>query len=98
MDIIFANKQFYKIETDEVTSLNLPLNIIKALRRKLVILRSAPDEQTLRNWKSLHYEKLKGDRKDQKSIRLNDQWRIVFTLNNDTNPPSITIIDIEDYH
>ena len=98
MNIIFSNKQFNKIETEEVTDLNLPFNIIKTLRKKLVILRAAPDELTLRNWKSLHYEKLKGDKKDQKSIRLNDQWRIVFTLNNDTSPPTITVIDIEDYH
>jgi len=32
----------------------------------------------LRNWQSLRLEKLKGDRKDQHSIRINDQYRICF--------------------
>ena len=98
MNVTFIDKQYNKIETEEANDLKLPLNVIKTIRKKLVILKAAPDERTLRNWKSLHYEKLKGDKKDQKSIKLNDQWRMIFTLNNDTNPPTITVIDIEDYH
>lgn len=98
MNVIFVDKQFNKIETEEAPDLKLPLTVIKTIRKKLVILKAAPDERTLRNWKSLHYEKLKGDKKDQKSIKLNDQWRMIFTLNNDTNPPTITVIDIKDYH
>lgn len=98
MIITFINKQFNKIETEEAASLKLPVNVIKTLRNKLAILRAAPDEQTLRNWKSLHYEKLKGDRKDQRSIKINDQWRMVFTIDNNTNPSTIMVIDIEDYH
>jgi proteic killer suppression protein len=63
-----------------------------------VILEAAPDERTLRNWKSLRYKKLEGDRKGQRSIRINDQWRIVFTLDESVQPPTIAILAIEDYH
>ena len=49
-------------------------------------------------WKSLHYEKLSGDRSGQKSIRLNKQWRLVFTLDSERQPPKITVLAIEDYH
>lgn len=63
-----------------------------------MVLRAAPDERTLRNWKSLHYEKLEGDRTGQRSIRLNKQWRLVFTLDSGLRPPKITVLSIEDYH
>lgn len=98
MIIIFLNKELNKIETADAPKLKYPLNIIKATRKKLTLLRAAPDERTLRNWKSLHYEKLKGERTNQRSIKINNQWRLVFTLNNDTAPPTISIIGIEDYH
>ena len=39
-------------------------------------------------------EKLKGDMKDYYSIRINDQWRIVFKWNNG-NAENVKIID---YH
>lgn len=39
-------------------------------------------------------EGLKGDRKGQHSIRINDQWRICFTWT-DTGPEDVEIVD---YH
>ncbi|MBI3434917.1 MAG: type II toxin-antitoxin system RelE/ParE family toxin, partial [Proteobacteria bacterium] len=51
-----------------------------------------------RNWKSLHYEKLKGGRDGQRSVRLNDQFRMVFELDERTDPQTVTILSIEDYH
>ena len=49
------------IETDRAAETKLPmLSVINSFRDKMVVLRAAPDERTLRNWKSLHYEKLKG--------------------------------------
>ena len=98
MIVLFRDEQLALIETDQAGKLKLPTVVIKAARRKLEVIRAATDERTLRNWKSLHYEKLKGDRKGQKSIRINEQWRLVFDLNTDTNPPTLTVLGIEDYH
>lgn len=98
MDIVFGDADLAKIETEEAARLRLPFAVIKSARRKLVLLRAAPDERALRNWKSLHYEKLKGDREGQRSIRLNDQFRMVFTLDEVATPPTVTINSIEDYH
>ena len=72
--------------------------VIKSARRKLAVLRAAVDDRSLRNWKSLHYEKLKGERGGQRSIRLNDQYRMVFELDEETEPQTVTILKIEDYH
>lgn len=98
MIVTFRKKEHSKIETGEALQLKLPLSVIKATRKKLTLLKAAPDERTLRNWKSFHYEKLKGNKKGLKSIKINEQWRMVFTIDNNTNPPTISVIDIEDYH
>ena len=98
MDVVFADPVLGLIETDEAGMTKLPVSLIKSARRKLTVLRAAPDDRALRNWKSLHYEKLKGDRDGLRSIRLNDQYRIVFVLDEGTKPPTVTIVTIEDYH
>jgi proteic killer suppression protein len=98
MLVVFADPSLARIETEEAAKTKLPVAVIRSVRRKLTVLRAAPDERTLRNWKSLHYEKLKGDLAGLRSIRLNDQFRMVFTLNEEANPPTVTITAIEDYH
>src|ERR1700680_2112992 len=98
MEIVFADATLALIETEDAGKTKLPVPVIKSVRRKLTVLRAAPDDRSLRNWKSLHYEKLKGDRDGQRSVRVNDKYRIVFVLDESTRPPTITIIAIEDYH
>lgn len=98
MKIVFADPDMALIETDQAHTTRLPVAVIRSARRKLHLLRSATDDRSLRNWKSLHYEKLKGDRDGQRSIRLNDQYRIIFQLDEATEPRTITVLAIEDYH
>jgi toxin HigB-1 len=98
MEVNFADPILALIETEDAAQTRLPVPIIKSARRKLTLLRAAPDERSLRNWKSLHYEKLKGDRQGQRSIRLNDQYRMVFVLEERPNTLTITVVCIEDYH
>lgn len=98
MKVEFADDTLSLIETDRAGETGLPVGVIKSARRKLTVLRAAPDDRSLRNWKSLHYEKLKGRRDGQRSIRLNDQYRMVFELEEKTQPPMITVLAIEDYH
>lgn len=98
MRIVFARDELALIETDEAGQTRLPVAVIKSARRKLTVIRAATDDRSLRNWKSLRYEKLQGNREGQRSIRLNDQYRMVFDLNAETDPPTVTILSIEDYH
>jgi proteic killer suppression protein len=98
MDIEFADKTLALIETNKAGATRLPVAVIRSVRRKLIALRAAPDERALRNWKSLHYEKLKGNPDGKRSIRVNDQYRIVFILDNEAEPQKVTILSIEDYH
>lgn len=98
MEIEYADPSLALIETGNAGATRLPVSVIRSARRKLTILRAAPDDRTLRNWKSLHYEKLKGDREGQRSIRVNSKYRIIFELDSDTEPQKARILAIEDYH
>jgi toxin HigB-1 len=98
MEVLFADAALALVETEEAGKTGLPVGVIKSARRKLTVLRAATDDRCLRNWKSLHYEKLKGDREGMRSIRLNDQFRMVFTLDERSTPQRITVTAIEDYH
>jgi proteic killer suppression protein len=97
MDIEFRENRLLLIETDRAAETKLPISVINSFRDKMVVLRAAPDERTLRNWKSLHYEKLKGQ-EGERSIRLNKQWRVVFLIETECKPNRLTILRVEDYH
>lgn len=98
MDIEFRDRRLALIRTDRAAETRLPISVIKSCREKLIVIAAAPDVRTLRNWKSLHFERLKGDRAEQCSIRLNDQWRLVFELDENRSPPAVIVIAVDDYH
>lgn len=56
----------------------LPNQIQEIARRKLRMLNNSVDLKDLRVPPSNRLEKLQGEKKDFYSIRINDQWRIVF--------------------
>ncbi|GAB6146124.1 type II toxin-antitoxin system RelE/ParE family toxin [Desulfocicer niacini] len=63
-------------------------------RRKLIFLDSASTLSDLRVPPPNRLKKLKGDRKDQYSIRINNQWRVCFYfIDGET-----TEVEIVDYH
>lgn len=57
-------------------------NIEQVARRKLLQLHAAPALESLRVPPGNQLEALKGDRKGQHSIRVNDQWRLCFEWRN----------------
>ncbi len=63
-------------------------------RRKLEMLEAAVILEDLRSPPGNRLEALKGNRKGQHSIRINQQWRICFTWEKD-GPHTIEIVD---YH
>ena len=63
-------------------------------RRKLKIIDAAPSIETLRVPPGNRLEPLKGGRKGQWSIRINDQWRICFRWKDGT----ALDVEIVDYH
>jgi len=69
-------------------------NIERVARRKLLQLHAASELATLRVSPGNQLEALKGDRKGQHSIRVNDQWRVCFRWDAD----GAHDVEIVDYH
>ena len=68
--------------------------IQKQAVRKLDMLHTARDLRDLQAPPANRLEALKGNRRGQHSIRINDQWRICFIWTNE----GATEIEIVDYH
>ncbi len=91
-------KTFRDKETERIfnrlLSRKLPQNIQHLARRKLVILDAATELNALRVPPGNRLEALKGDRRGQHSIRINDQWRICFKW----KASDAYDVEIEDYN
>jgi proteic killer suppression protein len=98
MKVEFADDDLARICTDQAHKLGLPVAVIRMARNRLIQLEAAHDERDLRNLKGLNYKKGKGVREGTHSIRINDQYRIVFTLSEEDRPPRIVVIKIGDTH
>ena len=72
----------------------LPENIQSVARRKLRMLNNAASLTDLRIPPANRLEPLKGNRKGQHSIRINDQWRICFRWSGSDAHD----VEIVDYH
>lgn len=68
--------------------------IIKVYQRRIEQLMAVPRPETLYQFNSLHFEALSGDKNGLYSIRVNDKYRIEFSLNVENDNPSLTICNI----
>ena len=68
-------------------------DVVKRYQQRIKILVDAPRIETLYQIKSLNYEVLSGDKTGISSIRVNDKYRIEFTVNTDKEP-LVTICNV----
>jgi len=71
-----------------------PLELHRVARRKLLYLHDAAELRDLKVPPGNRLEALHGDRKGSHSIRINDQWRIVFRWHRG----QVLDVEIVDYH
>ena len=72
-------------------------NLIQQYKNRIVLLESIESVRDLYTFKSLHFEKLKGKRSGQSSIRLNDQYRLIIEQIND-EVVKILIVEISKHY
>lgn len=91
-------RTFKDRETEKVFkgrfSKKLSQNIQHIAERKLILLHQSTNLNDLRVPPSNRLEALKGNRRGQHSIRINDQWRICFVWEED----GVYAVEIVDYH
>ena len=98
MKVDFADQRLDRLETDAGFDAGYPAAVVSAFRRRMQQIRSAPDERVFYALKSLHFEKLKGARSGERSMRLNEQWRLIVELTSTGEEKAIVVLRIEDYH
>lgn len=70
-----------------------PPDLLERAANKLAILDAAVTLDDLRSPPANRLEALKGNRKGQHSIRINDKWRVCFVWNDGAED-----VEIVDYH
>ncbi|MCL1930954.1 MAG: type II toxin-antitoxin system RelE/ParE family toxin [Treponema sp.] len=83
-ELLFNRERIKKLHPD----------LLQRARNKLLIINAAATESDLNIPPGNRFERLKGDKKDWCSIRINDQWRVIFKWA-DGNAREVTITD---YH
>ncbi|PBJ84284.1 plasmid maintenance system killer protein [Lysobacteraceae bacterium NML93-0399] len=89
----FVDREAEKIWSG-IRSRRLPADIQQVARRKLRMLNAAAQLDDLRIPPANRLEALKGTRRGQYSIRINDQWRICFRWEDG----DVAGVEIVDYH
>ncbi|MGH7460493.1 MAG: type II toxin-antitoxin system RelE/ParE family toxin [Longimicrobiales bacterium] len=97
MDIEFDDNRLDRLETQADLTAGHGPAVDRAFRKVMQALRAALDERDLYKG-GLRFEKLKGNRKGERSVRLNDQWRLLLEIRGKGSQKRIAVIRIEDYH
>jgi proteic killer suppression protein len=79
---------------DGICPRGFPPELVRSAQRKLRAIDAAEAVSDLALVPGNRLEKLKGDRKGQWSIRINDQWRICFVWDAD----GAHDVEVVDYH
>jgi toxin HigB-1 len=93
-----GNKKLRRLDSERDFTGGYSEAVVRAFRMRMQTIRAAVNETDFYASKSLHYEKLKGKRKHQHSMRLNDQFRLILELESNPQGNVVVVIDIDDYH
>lgn len=94
----FGTASLQRLKTDEEYDGGYAEAIVKAYRKRVRFIEQAPDERDLYAMNSLNFERLKGRRDHQYSVRLNDQWRLILEFSGKAPSKVVVVVGIEDYH
>lgn len=97
-EVIYKDESLDQLERDAKQTGGYPQGVVRAFRKRMWSIRNAVDERDLRESKGNHFEKLKGDREHQHSMRLNDQWRLIVEIEGKGANKKLVVVGIEDYH
>ena len=99
MRIVFADDELQRVAEDaSYAPKQWGIDLTKAYRKKIQILRASVDERNLYALRSLHLEQLRGDRAGSSSIRLNKQFRLIIAFRTEHDGRVVVVIEVVDYH
>lgn len=98
MRFIFKDEDLLLLYKEEKNAHRYPSGVVNAFFEVMAIIANAASEADIRAFKSLRFEKLKGNRAGQISLRLNKQYRLIVIIEKDEHGKMLWIIEIADYH
>lgn len=98
MEVEFDDEDLDRLETDAQYTAGHSQEVVRAYRKRMQQVRAFRDERDFLAVRSLNFEKLKGNRAGQHSIRLNLQWRLILEIRGNHPCKVVGIIEIVDYH
>ncbi|MEZ0324333.1 MAG: type II toxin-antitoxin system RelE/ParE family toxin [Fimbriimonas sp.] len=100
MNFHFADKSILKLFVEDAgpAKTKLPPPVIERFFGAMTIIAAAEDERDLRAIPGFHFEKVPSECDGCYSIRLGQQFRLVFKLEKIEGQPTMQVIDIRDYH
>lgn len=94
----FKTRNLLLLYTEEKDAHRYPLSVVNGFFDVMAIIENAKNESDIRAFKSLHFEKLRGDRIGQHSLQLDKQFRLIIQIEEDEHGKLLWIIEIVDYH
>lgn len=82
---------------DDICSRKIPPDLESRLFRKLQMIDDAISDQDLRIPPSNHFEKLRGNLAGFSSIRVNQQWRLIFRWDGERGEADSIYLDNHSY-
>ena len=97
MDIVFEKKYLRELYENGKTTekkYRFQPHVAAKYRKTIDVLESVANIEDLYKFNSLRYEVLSGDKKGISSVRVNDQYRIEFIVNQVVSETVVTICNI----
>lgn len=98
MDVEFDDDGLDRLEADFQFTAGFDKAIVRGFRKLMQAIRAATDERDFYAMKSLRFEKLEGKRDHERSMRINDKYRLILELKGEAPNKKVRVKGIEDYH
>jgi proteic killer suppression protein len=98
MKFRFASRRLQALYTSGGGSTGVSRVDVDGFFEVMKIVDAAAGVGDLYAFKSMHFEKLSGDRSGQRSLRLDRRWRLMVTVDVEPPQPEVVVQEIVDYH
>lgn len=94
MEVTFEDSKLRLVETSAAAETGLPVAVIRWVRSHLTVVRAAPDERTLQNWRTLGYDQGEELFGRGKSLLVPPNWRLFFRLEEKSPEPVFVVVSL----
>ena len=97
MDLGFDDPRLDDLETNVRARPKFPTGVIKAYRKRLWQIRALHDERDFYANRGFNFEKYQ-TKPGHYTVRLNDQYRLIFRFEEHSDYKTVMIVEIKDIH